>query len=59
MNLAHLLLQSARRLPERPALAAGKQVVRTYRELASSVSKLSSGFKNRLNLNPATGSPWR
>jgi len=52
MNLAHLLLQSARRLPERPALAAGKRVVRTYRGLASSVSRLSGGFKNRLNLKP-------
>src|ERR1700752_2164263 len=52
MNLVHLLLQSARRLPERPALAAGKQVVRTYRELASRVSRLSGGFKNRLKLKP-------
>ena len=52
MNLVNLLLRSARWLPERPALAAGQQVVMTYRELASRVSRLSGGFKNRLNLKP-------
>jgi long-chain acyl-CoA synthetase len=50
MNLVHLLLRSARWLPERPALAVGKRPVRTYRELASRVAKMSSGLKNRFNL---------
>jgi long-chain acyl-CoA synthetase len=50
MNLVHLLLRSARWLPDRPALAVGRHVVLSYRDLASRVSKLSAGFKNRLNL---------
>jgi long-chain acyl-CoA synthetase len=50
LNLAHLLLQSARRIPDRPALAVGKKVVSTYGELASRVLKLSGGLKSRLNL---------
>ena len=52
MNLVHLLLRTARWLPERPALAAGRHAVSSYRELALRVSKLSAGFKNRLNLKP-------
>ena len=50
MNLAHLLLRSARWLPERPALALGKRPVRTYREMASRVARLSAGLKTKLNL---------
>jgi len=50
MNLVHLLLRSARSLPERPALALGKRPVRTYREMASRVSRLSSGFIHKLGL---------
>jgi long-chain acyl-CoA synthetase len=50
MNLVHLLLRSARSLPERPALAIGKRPVRTYREMASRVAKLSSGLVKKLNL---------
>ncbi len=50
MNLAHLLLRSARWLPERPALALGKRPVRTYREMAARVARLSSGLKTKLNL---------
>jgi acyl-CoA synthetase (AMP-forming)/AMP-acid ligase II len=50
MNLVHLLLRSARWLPERPALAVGKRPVRTYREMASRVAKISSGFKKKFNL---------
>jgi long-chain acyl-CoA synthetase len=45
MNLAHLLLRSARWLPERPALAVGKRPVLTYRELASRVARLGSSLK--------------
>ena len=50
MNLVHLLLRSARSLPERPALAIGKRVVRTYGEMASRVSRLA--FSKKLNLRP-------
>jgi long-chain acyl-CoA synthetase len=50
MNLVHLLLRSARSLPERPALAIGKRPVRTYREMASRASRLSSGLIKNLQL---------
>jgi long-chain acyl-CoA synthetase len=52
MNLAHLLLRSARWLPERPAVAAGKRVACTYRQLASRVCRLSASLGNRLALAP-------
>jgi long-chain acyl-CoA synthetase len=50
VNLAHLLLQSARRQPDRPALAVGRKVVLNYGELASRVSRLGSGLRRRFNL---------
>ena len=50
MNLVHLLLRSARSLPERPALAIGKRPVRTYREMATRVSRLASGITRKLAL---------
>jgi long-chain acyl-CoA synthetase len=50
MNLVHLLLRSARWLPERPALAHGRRVVRSYGEMASRVAKLAGGLKKKLNL---------
>ena len=53
MNLAHLLLRSARFLPERPALAVGKTPLRSYREMAARVSRLSSGLRRKLNLQAA------
>jgi long-chain acyl-CoA synthetase len=52
MNLVHLLLRSARWLPERPALALGKTPVRSYRHMAARVARLSSGMKSKLNLVP-------
>jgi long-chain acyl-CoA synthetase len=52
MNLAHLLLRSARWLPERPALALGRRPVRTYREMGSRVARLSAGLRTRLHLQP-------
>jgi long-chain acyl-CoA synthetase len=51
MNLVHLLLRTARWLPERPALATGKGVVRNYREMASRVARLAAGFSRRLSLS--------
>jgi len=50
MNLAQLLLRSARWLPERPALALGATPVRSYREMGARVSKLSSGLISKLGL---------
>jgi long-chain acyl-CoA synthetase len=50
MNLAHLLLRSARWLPERPALAVGSRTVLTYRELGSRVARLSFSLKNTCKL---------
>jgi acyl-CoA synthetase (AMP-forming)/AMP-acid ligase II len=50
MNLAQLLLRSARWLPERPALAIGKTPVRTYGEMAARVARLADGFARKLNL---------
>jgi long-chain acyl-CoA synthetase len=52
LNLAHLLLQSALRQPDRPALAVGKKAVLTYRELASRVTGLSAGLRKKLSLQP-------
>jgi long-chain acyl-CoA synthetase len=50
MNLAHLLLRSARWLPERPALALGKRPVRTYRQMAGRAARLASGLSTKLSL---------
>lgn len=52
MNIAHFLLQSARRFPDRPALAIGGKEVANYFDLASRVSSLSSGLISKFNLNP-------
>jgi long-chain acyl-CoA synthetase len=52
MNQVELLLRSARWLPERPALAVGKQVVRSYRDLASRVASLANGLAGKLRLAP-------
>ncbi len=50
MNLVHLLLRSARWLPERPALALGRQPMLSYARLAERVQGLSSGLLNKLKL---------
>jgi long-chain acyl-CoA synthetase len=47
MNLVHLLLRSARTQPDRPALALGRRVVRTYAEMAARVLGLSSSLQQR------------
>src|SRR3990167_7471858 len=52
MNLVHLLLRSARWLPERPALAVGTRPVRTYREMARRVSGIAFNFSNKFSLKP-------
>jgi long-chain acyl-CoA synthetase len=50
MNLAHLLLRSARWLPEQPAIAVGSRTVLTYGELALRAARLGAGFLSKLNL---------
>ncbi len=50
MNLVHLLLRSARSLPDRPALAVGKRPVRSYREMASRVAGMAAGLRTKFNL---------
>ncbi|TAK81514.1 MAG: long-chain fatty acid--CoA ligase [Betaproteobacteria bacterium] len=52
MNLVHLLLRSARWLPERPALAVGKRPVRTYRETARRVAGIAFSLVNKFSLKP-------
>src|SRR3954454_5088346 len=47
MHLAHLLLRSARWLPDHPAIAVGQQPVLNYGELASRVSRLSALLQKR------------
>jgi long-chain acyl-CoA synthetase len=47
MNLSHLLLRSARWLPDKPAIALGEQPLLTYGELASRVSRLSALLQKR------------
>jgi long-chain acyl-CoA synthetase len=51
MNLAHLLLRSARWQPERPALAVGRQPVRSYRAMAQRVARLACGLTRKLALD--------
>jgi acyl-CoA synthetase (AMP-forming)/AMP-acid ligase II len=50
VNLIHLLLRSARWLPDRPALALGKTPVRSYREMVERVARLASGMREKLGL---------
>jgi long-chain acyl-CoA synthetase len=52
MNQAHLLLRSARWLPDRPAVAVGKRVVCSYRDLAQRVARLSAGIQKTFKLKP-------
>jgi len=50
MNLAHLLLRSARWLPDRPAIAVGQRVVCTYRDLAARVGRKAYALRNHFSL---------
>ena len=52
MNIARLLHQSARRLPDQPALAVGARVVASYAELSKRVLELSSGLVRKYGLKP-------
>jgi len=50
MNIVQFLLQNARRLPNQPAIAVGKNVVHSYGSLALRVSRLASGLTSKFNL---------
>ncbi len=50
MNLAQLLLRSARWLPEQPALAVGSKAVRSYAEMASRISRLATSLRIKFSL---------
>ena len=52
MNLVHLLLGNARRMPDRPALAVGERAVASYFDLARRVLSLSAGMNSKFNLKP-------
>src|SRR5690242_6974826 len=52
MNQAHLLLRSARWLPDRPAIAVGKRVLHSYRSLSERVARLSAGIVKTFKLEP-------
>jgi long-chain acyl-CoA synthetase len=52
MNIAQLLHQSARRLPDQPALAVGDRVVSSYADLSRRAQGLSSGLVEKFNLHP-------
>jgi long-chain acyl-CoA synthetase len=50
VSLAQLLVESARRLPERPAIALGRRPLLSYRELADRVARLAGGLRGKLKL---------
>ena len=50
MNLAQLLLNSARLAPESSAIALGRRPLVTYRELAGRVTRLAAGLRSKLGL---------
>jgi long-chain acyl-CoA synthetase len=50
MNLANLLVESARRHGDRPALALGDRAIASYAELAERVARLAGAFRARYGL---------
>ena len=52
MNLVHLLLGAARRLPDRPAVAVGGRVLSSYENLSHQVSRLATGIVLKFKLEP-------
>jgi long-chain acyl-CoA synthetase len=52
MNIANLLHHSARRLPERPALAVGEKAYCSYEGLSVRVARLASGLVSKFKLKP-------
>ena len=52
MNQVHLLLRTARWLPDQAAIAVGKRVVHSYRSLSGRVARLSAGILKTFKLKP-------
>ncbi len=52
MNIAQLLLRSARVHPDRPALAVGSREFQSYKALATTVARLAAGLTRKFNLRP-------
>jgi long-chain acyl-CoA synthetase len=52
VNAVQLLLQSARRLPDEPALAVGAKVFCSYAGLSNRVSGLAAGITSKFDLKP-------
>jgi long-chain acyl-CoA synthetase len=52
VNIVQFLHQNARRLPDLPALAVGKQIVSSYRGLSLRAAQLAAGLVAEFNLNP-------
>ena len=52
MNLAGLMLRSARQCPERTAIAHGPHAVATYRELAARAHAMAGALRDRHGLAP-------
>ena len=52
INVAQLLIRSARAYPQQPALGLGDAVVASYAQLASRVASLAGGLGSQLGLAP-------
>jgi long-chain acyl-CoA synthetase len=52
MNLAQLLIRSARLRPDAPAIAVGRRAVVAYGELADRVARLAAGLSRKLKIRP-------
>jgi long-chain acyl-CoA synthetase len=52
VNIAHLLQQSARRLPGEPAIAVGGKVFCSYGSLSRRAARLAAGITKKFNLQP-------
>jgi long-chain acyl-CoA synthetase len=52
VNIVQLLLQSARRLPDHPAIAVGGKVFHSYGSLSRRISSLASAMTAKFNLQP-------
>ncbi|MBI1891179.1 MAG: AMP-binding protein [Burkholderiales bacterium] len=52
MNLAQLLVRTARIFPEAPAIFFGRRLVCNYRELAERAARIAGHLRNTLKLSP-------
>ena len=52
MNIANHMLRAGRAFGDRPAVARGDVVLRSYASLAERVARLAGGLTRRLGLRP-------